>query len=71
MRTKSWTSQLQAFWYCVSPSRSADVVIDILKNDLKNQEGNVVPKYPLTDGYAGYDAGIKELNKIEGVFLNS
>ncbi len=31
----SWTSALQASWYCVSPSRSADVVIDILKNDLK------------------------------------
>ena len=31
----SWTSELQASWYCVSPSRSADVVIDILKNDLK------------------------------------
>lgn len=67
----SWTSELQASWYCVSPSRSADVVIDILKNDLKNQDGNVVPKYLLTDGYAGYDAGIKELNKIKGVFLNS
>ena len=67
----SWTSALQASWYCVSPSRSADVVIDILKNNLKNQDGNVVTKYLLTDGYAGYDAGIKELNKIEGVFLKS
>jgi len=67
----SWTSALQASWYCVSPSRSADVVIDILKNDLKNQDGSVVTKYLLTDGFAGYDAGIKELNKIEGVFLKS
>ena len=45
----SWTSALQASWYCVSPSRSADVVIDILKNDLKNQDGSVVTKYLLTD----------------------
>jgi len=67
----SWTSALQASWYCVSPSCSADVVIDILKNDLKNQDGSVVTKYLLTDGFAGYDAGIKELNKIEGVFLKS
>lgn len=67
----SWTSELQASWFRVSPSRSADEVIDILKSDLKDEDGNVAVKYLLSDGYAGYDAGIKELNQIEGVFLKS
>ncbi|MGN0902587.1 MAG: transposase, partial [Succinivibrio sp.] len=67
----SWTSKIQASYYSVSPSRSADELISILKNDLKDESGNVATRYLLSDGYSGYDAGIKELNQIDGVFLKS
>lgn len=55
----------------LSPSRSADEVIDILKNDLIDEDGNVAVKFLLSDGYARYDVGIKELNQLDGVFIKS
>ena len=51
--------------------RSADEVIDSLKNDLIDEDCNVAVKFLLSDGYAGYDAGIKELNQLDEVFLKS
>ena len=67
----SWTSEIQASYYTVSPSRSADVVVDLLKDTLMDEDGHITVKYALTDGYTGYDAALKTLNKILGTDLVS
>ena len=46
-----WTAPFKASWYSVSDSRSADNVISILGEEVKD---NDILKYLISDGYTGY-----------------
>jgi len=64
----SWTSDFKASWYCVSESRSAQNVIDILGDEV-NEEGTNL-KYLISDGYSGYDSALKALES-KGLSIKS
>jgi len=63
----SWTSPIKASWFCVSESRTSSNVVDILKDDAKNS----VLSYVISDGYTGYDSGLKILQNQYGISLLS
>ena len=62
-----WTAPFKASWYSVSDSRSADNVISILGEEVKD---NDILKYLISDGYTGYDSALKTL-KTMGVEITS
>ncbi len=66
--TSSFTSPIKAAWYTVSKSRTAQNVVDILKEGVK-KDGLL--RYVISDGFSGYDCGIKTLEEITGCILYS
>ena len=56
-----WTAPFKASWYSVSDSRSADNVISILGEEVKD---NDILKYLISDGYTGYDSALKTLKTM-------
>ena len=66
--TSSFTSPVKAAWYTVSKSRTAQNVVDILKEGVKK---DCLLRYVISDGYSGYDCGIKTLEEITGCKLYS
>lgn len=66
--TSSFTSPVRAAWYTVSQSRNAENVVDILKSGVR-KDGLLT--HVISDGYAGYDSGIKTLEELTGCKLKS
>lgn len=66
--TSSFTSPVRAAWYTVSQSRNAENVVDILKSGVR-KDGLLT--HVISDGYAGYDSGIKTLEELTGCRLKS
>lgn len=64
----SFTSPVRAAWYTVSQSRNAENVVDILKSGVR-KDGLLT--HVISDGYAGYDSGIKTLEELTGCRLKS
>ncbi len=64
----NWTSDFKASWYCVSESRSAQNVIDILGDEVKEDDSTL--KYLISDGYTGYDSALKALQS-QGISIKS
>lgn len=66
--TSSFTSPVKAAWYTVSQSRNAENIVDILKSGVR-KDGLLT--HVISDGYAGYDSGIKTLEELTGCKLKS
>ncbi|MCR5537164.1 MAG: transposase [Succinivibrio sp.] len=56
-----WTADINASYFHISPTRAGSTAVEILKNISKTGR-----KYLLVDGYSGYDAAVRKLNKEYG-----
>lgn len=56
-----WTSDINASYFYVSPTRAGQTAIELLK-DVESHE----KKYLVADGYSGYDTAVRKLNKDYG-----
>lgn len=60
----SWTSEIQASFCMLSPTRNHTVPVNLLKDCNRNQV-----RFLTTDGYAGYQTALKVLEKEYGITI--